>query len=155
MNIQDTIKKNIDSHGVNIMAIGGTNTTPSFVYTTGLTDIGFPELIVFSLPPHAAHGIMYAIIEQVKASKEGVLEDGDIFNDVANLPVHIKAISAGAASHYAFQTLFYYKGQPVQPTFMQVVLCDPEGSMPWEDGYQMPHSFTQPELWKAEEAQVH
>lgn len=119
-------------------------TASSFTYTTGLwATRGMAELIVFGLDMEGAHGAFSAIV--AKKDEAGPLKIG------APLDAMIEGrraalFNADRCKHAEFMPLtcwFYdHPGFPCQ----QLVLSDPQGVLPWEEGADPAFRELQPDL---------
>lgn len=148
MTPQDQIARHINDFGFSVMGVFGGQGSPPFAYTVGLTETyNHPELLVVGMGQKTAAILFNAIAAKLK-SPGGLIIDGDIMTDIANLPIAFKKISRGMASHYAFQCLYWYAGKKVQPEFMQMVMSDRSGNLPWSEDYDIAYMGPkQPELW--------
>ena len=127
----------ITEHGVMVHAIDGQGTAPSFAYTTGMTEMGLPEVFMIGLPAqHAANGV-YGYFHQIKAG--ALLPDTRTVTTLFNLPVEVVDVTgaeqfAALADLCSFTTDYYEsKGKSVQ--WQQIVMSDREGLFPWEEGF--------------------
>lgn len=128
------------------MGIFASETGPSFGYTIGLTETQkAPELIMFGLPIPLFGHFLNAMAEKMKAGER--FKDGDIINDLANMPCVIRDIPLEQAKKYAFQAFFHYEGAEQQPTFQMIVIPDKNGKFPWDEGFDEEMRKSQPELW--------
>lgn len=150
MTIQSTTDEHIRKFGHTVITVAGGENEPPFAYTIGMTETDkHPEILVFGLPQSVAQYILNAVAERVRKGHR--LADGDVLNQIANVPCAIKSISRGAASFYTFQALYRYEKAAVQPEFVQLVLPDRNGRFPWDDGYSKDMAKVQPELWNTTE----
>lgn len=127
----------IAEKGVVVHAIDGQGEGPSFAYTTGLTEMGLPEVFMIGLPvQHAANGV-YSYFQQIK---DGSLDpELRTIESLFNLPlakVDVSRVDAikGLSDLCGFTT-GYYAPKGVEVKWQQLVMCDPEGFMPWEPGF--------------------
>ena len=128
--MRDKITQNIKRYGWTATDVFGTAEHPSpiFTYTTGLTDRGWPELIVFGVPGPVGHGIISMVIEKNKKP-----EDGDRF-EFNGYPVVLRTVPSNlTCANYAVQTASYYQRDV---DMMQIVLSDRDKRLPWEPGCQ-------------------
>ena len=132
MNLRAAIQKNITEHGHHVMGVGAGPNTPGFTYTIGLTPIYGTELLVFALPMTIACGFLNEI------AALGTPNLVEPYTDIANFPLHLRECNERAAE-YCVQAEHFY-GRRLK--YCQVVLCDREGKMPWEQGYD--HAFMDP-----------
>lgn len=106
---------------------------PSFHYTVGLTARQEPELIVYSLPHEAGHGMLNAVAEQVLGGHK--LRDGQ---PVPGLPLEAAEIRTFAATRLhdplGLATSRYGHAVAVR----QVVFPDEQGRWPWEQSADRP-----------------
>lgn len=145
--IYDQQSKNIEKYGFTVQAVFSDGVNPGFAYTIGLTKYGQPELLVFGLPAQAAMHFLNGIVESSNFAPLSLGEDA-VIDDLANLPMGLRIISQAEAGRYCFQVHHRYGKE--RPTFMQVVLSDQHGRMPWDALYDKAYmAKMQPELWHA------
>ena len=122
--------------------------TRSFAYTIGLTSQGLPELIVFGLPQQYAAYFLNEVATTMK--EKGAPVDGAVNGELGNLPMAFKIAQPGRAEEFAFQAVYYYDEKPVKPHFMQMVISDKTGKLPWEPDYDLDYmAKPQPHLWES------
>lgn len=140
------IDANIKHTGLSIMGVMAGEDSPSFGYTVGLTETcGAPELLMFGLPVRFYGVLMNDIADMLKQGK--VFKDGDIIDDIANMPCVIKDVPAAAVTEYACATIARYRDTTLTPRFQMVVLPDRNGKFPWDAEYEDFMKRIQPELW--------
>lgn len=140
------LKKLIEKIGVAVIGVGEDpeHGIPAFYYSIGLTELGHPEVIVFSLPIKAATSTVNRYFFEVK---NGTITDKpQVIEEWFNVPVHIIEVDDDAAKHFGNQAFQYYKhtNPALTPKFVQMVLTDRNGVAAWEPGYE--DHFVQPIL---------
>lgn len=145
MNIQTTVAEHIAKFQFSVMAVGGTETRCSFTYTIGLTELPHAEFIVFGMSPHLAHTLLSQVAERVKNGHK--YQDGDVIDDLANLPFALRLASEDKSREYAIQSYERYKDTAQVPLYFQLVLPDREGRFPWTEGVDKVLMAHQPVLW--------
>lgn len=98
-------------------------------YTVGLTGQGFPELVLFGLPPQTAQAVLGTVVEKVKAGEQ--FTNGQEMHDVvAGFPVMV--IEVADAEELLVAQAFVGPDRAV--TAWQVVFPDAQGLWPWDEG---------------------
>lgn len=147
MSINNHIEKAIASK-VGHAVIATNDGRRSFAYTIGLTELGFPEVIVFGLPENYAAMFLNQIAALMKAT--GEIADGTLNDELAHMPTAFKTVTAHQAREFACQAVYRY-GCDLNDKlrFLQMVVPDRSGKMPWEDGYDSTYMDQfQPRLWE-------
>lgn len=127
----------IADKGVVVHAIDGMGDQPSFAYTTGLTEMGLPEVFMIGLPvQYAANGVG-GYYHQIK---DGTLKsEVTTIESLFNLPIEKVDVVANDAyaglSDLCKFTTDYYQQRGITVKWQQLVMCDPAGLMPWDMGF--------------------
>jgi len=153
---RDVVKR-VERDDWTAMYVNDYDTAPTWAYTIGFHWLlGAPEVIVFDLPPASANGMFHEIYKDLKDGL--VLRDGQPWRP-------------GELDHPAVWREVHpsrlYGNDPEQPwlslaetlamitapekgefTAFQLVLCDPEGHLPWEAGYDERLRPLQRALWE-------
>lgn len=117
---------------------------PGFNYTTGFwSGLGFPEVVVFSLPHNTAHNTLWHIYNGLKAGRTfavGEQLDG-LFdgNEAVLLPVAQKHFR-----EYLGWSNWFYRGTSFP--CLQLIWSDSNRRFPWENGYLPSVLGAQPDL---------
>lgn len=121
--VREKIAQNIRRHGWMSLSVSADS---NFTYTTGLSEKGWPELIVFGVPGQVAHDIITKIVQKNVCPTEGERFQYNGF------PAVLRAVpSEAACRQYAVQACAYYERLlPIS----QVVLSDKNKVLPWEPG---------------------
>jgi uncharacterized protein DUF4262 len=134
---------NIREHGwfrTNVLADGA---NAGFSYTTGFwLTLGFPDIIVFSLPSETAHAVFWDIFRDVRAGKTPpVGQPADLFANMEGFlfPVGLHHY----AEHLGWSRWFY--GSDDFPC-LQLVWPDTKGVFPWQPGADEGVAKFQPDL---------
>ena len=128
--VRDRISQSIKRDGWIALSIFGTaeHPSPTFTYTTGLTEKGWPELIVFGVPGPVAHDMISKIIARSQKPQDG---DQIEYN---GYPLVLRDLPADVTcENFTVQAASYY--QRIVPV-MQIVLSDVNKRLPWEPGCQ-------------------
>lgn len=127
----------IRKHGWKVQYVLGEGRQPAFAYTVGLSGFGHPELIVFTLPPADAAGVLNTLGERVRAggrlSADGPLDFGPAWPH----RVRLLTVRPAACAEYLLEANFLYRpldGAPVRA--LQAVFDNTEGVFPWQIGYR-------------------
>lgn len=132
--------------GFAVICIGPEPGVPPFAYSVGLTETyGSPELLIVGVGDQVAIPVFHAVVDKIKRGEK--LVDGDVLEQVLNVPCVVKAISEDTASKYALNVLSRYKDSSTPPAFQQIVYPDEAGIFPWERGYSEKIKRIQTELW--------
>ena len=131
MTDHDKLFSNIDDHikqyGCSIIATETDGTSMS--YTVGLSDSGLPEILVFGLPPAAAHVILN---DAAKLLKEDKLPLDTPIPELASLPFVCKQVPAERGVGYV-NVAITRAGKPVN--LIQLVWPDKDGHFPWQEKF--------------------
>jgi hypothetical protein len=150
-------EKNIETFGFSDVGVSGTENSPSFNYTIGLSPQFGHEFIMIGLRPDLAHIIICDIVASLKSGLK--LELDKIYegeeNAWANLPLMFKACDPqhpDLFGEYAIQLKeFYGKEKPV----VQIVMSDRAGLLPGHPDFD--HAYMdkrQPLLFKLQNNQT-
>lgn len=114
---------------------------PPFAYTTGLSKLDLPELIVFGLPGQAAHGLLNIIGRKLKGGEQLPLNTR--LDDIADgFPAVLLAAAREHTDRYMYATSSRYPGYRA----LQLVWPDPQSRFPWEFGFDEHYRSAQPLL---------
>jgi hypothetical protein len=129
----------ITAHGWALQAADSDDGLPGVVHTVGLSAYGHhPELLVIGLRIHAAARLLDALAEEVRAGHR--LPVLCACTDVPGWPrialIEADPNASAALLESANRRYQDQDGPPVRA--LQVVWCDPGGSLPWEPGWMLP-----------------
>ncbi|WP_390897517.1 DUF4262 domain-containing protein [Pseudomonas taiwanensis] len=65
--------------------------TPSFIYTIGMTDIGAPELLMFSLPPQAVFEAISHLYQEMRMGHRP--KDADRITDLWSVSMILESVN--------------------------------------------------------------
>ncbi|MGU3291161.1 DUF4262 domain-containing protein [Williamsia sp. M5A3_1d] len=121
-------------HVLAVMA-GSERDEPPFAYTTGLTSLGRPELMIYGLPQRISGVVLNTVAERLVAGED--IRNGTSM--AAVLADHDVVVIDADDTADMFQTRSLYS------TFsaMQVVFPDRRNRFPWQPGYSL-DPFVQP-----------
>lgn len=143
MNLHEKYAADIERCG--FTAIGVPSPQGTFYYSIGLTDLGHPEILISGLAPTNCHGLLWEVVRKIKAG--GKFAAGQVDETIGNFPVAFRYLPESAAQEFCCQALFYYEDQGKTPTFLQMVIADQHGVLPWQDGYDAEYMKYQRHLW--------
>lgn len=131
---KDMLKSMIEQMGIAVLGIPGDDGNgPTLCYTVGMTDIGFPEVIVIGLPIPLAQQFINIYHAQLLSGdkKPGEL----LIEDYFNCPIQVINADEEAGEVFAHKVAEYYEGSGAKPKYVQWVLSDRMGKFEWEKGY--------------------
>ena len=143
MNTSERIAHDIATLGFSTIAVGDPSGT--FAYTVGFTELGHPEILISGLRGEICHQLFWEMFKLIKGGKRYVA--GETVTELANLPTAFRPLRQSAAREFACQALFRYEGTDKVPTFLQMVMPDKAGLMPWEAGFDKYAMRGQRHLW--------
>lgn len=129
------IEANIEKHGLTVIGVFAdpVGMKPTFSYSIGLTDRGWPEMIMVGLHAPYAKGFINALARRPEPPKIG-----EQIDDLADLPIRIGAVSEEAIKAYMVQsTARQERTDGPRPTAVQVIYPDKDGRFPGEPGYDL------------------
>jgi hypothetical protein len=144
--IQQMIADNIEKFGLHVQYVFATEDTPSFIYTIGMTDIGAPELLMFSLPPEAVHGCINELYQEMRMGHRP--KDASRITDLWSVPMILESVDSQDAAEYTVQADEYYRGKGLKPVYKQMVWPDAHGKYPHQHGFDPKLRASQPYLGK-------
>lgn len=142
MNVHEQIAGDIAKSGFSTVMVP--HPEGSFAYTVGFTELGHPEIFVSGLGP-VAHQLFWDMFRAVKEGKR--YDAGEINTDLASLPTAFRTLRPEAAVEFCCQALYFYEDSGKHPTFLQLVMPDKEGLLPWQAGYDSELMRCQRQLW--------
>lgn len=148
MSENSTTNEHIKRYGHTVIYVPGEHGRPSFAYTIGLhSTYDAPELLVFGLDFELAKGLLNDVAQKLNNGQR--FADGELIEDIANLPFAFKDVLPSVAGFYARQAMFWYEQRGITPSFQQFVVPDRNGNFPWHQGYEPKMKVVQPGLWNA------
>ena len=141
--MQDFIRASLADQGFATIAVGDPQGT--WAYSVGFTDLGHPEVLISGLHQKHCHEFLWSIFRAIQGGK--VYKHGEVDNDLGNLPCAFRLMQPEAAAEFGCQAFFWYEDQGKTPTFLQLVLPDSDGRLPWEAGYNAHQMRCQRHLW--------
>jgi hypothetical protein len=132
----------VAQHGHMIQGVFGTDTEPGFVYTIGLQDAGWPELIGVGIP-YETGGLILNDLVQLCRKRERAPQLGEEFDQVSNLPLRLAACGEWAVHDYLCQAV--YRSERMErpaPTALQAIFSDKNGRFPEHPHYD--HAYMDP-----------
>ena len=143
--LQLHIQTSIQTAGFAVMAVHD-DEGYSFAYSIGFTELGHPEVIIYGLRTDISHRLMWDMYTLVKSGK--TIEPDVPRIDLANLPCTFKRVTAENVREFCCQGVFWYEEQSKPVEYLQLVLPDKDGKMPWNKGYDSYLMRCQKHLWE-------
>lgn len=140
---QETIQHNIDTAGQHLFGIFPTVKDPGtpFIYTIGNSLLGLPELLIIgnftpNILGHALNELGKAMRSAGEPFDEGMVDIDWSF------PFKLRKTGPLAKSEYTIQAGQYLGHEDY--TVMQVMICDPSGLYPGDEGVLPEYNVPQP-----------
>jgi hypothetical protein len=117
---------------------------PDFSYSTGFfSSLGFPEIIVFSLPKDVSHSILWDIYRDIQSDRKPPtgIKTGQI---LGNAEAILLPVSQSQYREHLGWSRWFYEGNNFP--CLQLVWPDREGIFPWEDNFDNEFKDNQPDL---------
>jgi hypothetical protein len=114
-------------------------------HTVGLTELGHPEILISGLHGEYCHKVFWNAYEAVKAGHH--FKAGQADDTLGALTCVFKTLSPAAIEEFCWQAQEFYAGTPKTPTFLQLVMPDKQGHLPWQPGYDASLMKYQRHLW--------
>mgnify|MGYP003467356498 CR=1 FL=1 len=144
--IRAMITSNIASAGLHIQHVMGSEESPPFSYTIGMTNIGAPELIVFGLPPQAVHGAIMEYFNELRMCHRP--KDGHRIQDLWSVTMLLESVENNEAAVYTVQADAYFEDKGKKPTYKQMLWPDQNGKYPHQRGFNPDYKPSQPYIAK-------
>lgn len=145
---QAQISLNIARHGIHIQPVMASEHNPSYVYTTGMTNLGAPELIVFGLSPQNIAPVLQQIFHEIRLGGRPVNQDK--IQDLLTVTLLLHEADQAVAAEFAGQGHTYLEMQNLKPVYKQMLWPDESGKYPHEAGFDKKFKASQPYLGKAD-----
>ena len=120
------VRERIARNGFDIVNVFGDPEVPTYSYTVGLTDLGFPELFMAGFQPSLMQGLL-----RDAARRAAEIRDGVPLDRVANCPLGVRKLPPAAADTFLLIAQSYH-GRAVEA--FQIVVPDANGLFPWQPG---------------------
>lgn len=115
-----------------------------FSYTLGFwLTAGTPEIITFSLPSDAAHGIFQDLFDMAKAGERFPIGQ-PIPGVVRGFEIVLLPVAPSLYPDYLVSTRWFYGGEDWP--CLQLIWPDPIGRFPWQSGFDPAFAGSQPNL---------
>lgn len=109
-------------------------TVPPFTYTVGLTGFGLPEVIMFAMPPDAAHTLLNRMAAE--ATFAGLaLASGTVLTDWLSGGYELTLVDVKDPTEHLTMACYVYEREDRPVRAVQAVWQDKEHRYPWEDGF--------------------
>ena len=135
------IDRKVRRYGFAGQYVGDYDSYPTWVYTIGfLENLGRPEVIIFDLPQAEAHWVLWTLYHGLQDGSQRLaegavfaLEDQEVgtFRRVHPTRVYNHELWLGLAGQRRIRRTGSIEGFDA----FQLVLHDPAGRYPWDDGY--------------------
>lgn len=149
--IRADLWRRVRRHGWTAAYIVGDREPRACSYTIGFDEtLDHPELIIFDVPGDAANEVFWQVFKQIRDGQL-VLTDGLDWSDDPDLGLAWRKVHPDWINEWlpwARLRRFKVTGKPYGLEAYQLVLCDPEGRLPWEPGYDERLRPRQPSLWE-------
>jgi hypothetical protein len=142
--LREHIERDITKLGFTTIAVGD-DPAGWFAYTVGLTELGHPEILISGLRGDYCHGVFWNAYNAIK--KGHSFKAGQEDDTLGHLTCAFKTLSPEAAEKFCRQALYFYEDKPKTPTFVQLVMPDKAGRLPWQPGYDAQLMKVQRHLW--------
>jgi hypothetical protein len=148
---EDTmVAQTIRKHGLFIQLVSGdtNDRSPSFAYTVGLFGLGHPELVVLSVDPGTANGLLNHLGDRVRAGDN--LVPGQVLS-FEDWPHRVVAEALPNPGEVLLAANRHYQRPPEAPvSAYQLTYDDLGGCFPWDPGYANPPDLQpRPGTWRA------
>jgi hypothetical protein len=114
-------------------------------HTVGLTELGHPEILISGLRGENCHGVFWNAYEAIKGGHS--FKAGQEDYTLGRMICFFKPLSPAAAEEFCWRTLQFYEGTPKTPSFLQLVMPDRAGRLPWQLDYDTELMKMQRHLW--------
>lgn len=122
----------IDAGHWAVTGVFGDELGPGVAYTTGLTEFGRPELVIYGLEPEPAARILNRAAELLIADPDFL--DAPLLSGVLRPPYALTSLPAVDTDDLTVTRLLYGPDVPV----VQLIWPDERHRFPWEPGYAHP-----------------
>jgi len=114
-------------------------------HTVGLTELGHPEILISGMHGQLCHMVFQKAYHAIKAGQH--FKAGETDDTLGALTCAFKPLSLAAAEQFCWRVQEFYAGTTKTPTFLQLVLPDKQGNLPWQPGYDTSMTKFQRHLW--------
>jgi len=122
----------IREYGFSILSIFGDESSPPFVYTLGLADVDWPELIILG----TQQGILASLAVTELRKSERIPVASVTLQKTATVPVYLGSVTEANVERYLCQAVTRRRSRGLpDPAALQLVFPDREGRYPLEEGY--------------------
>jgi hypothetical protein len=113
----------------------------SFSYSVGNSIMDLPELLLFAMHPRDARWLINLLSEQM-IERGRKFDDGELVSMGGPCPVCVIDASDSVKNEYTIQVkhMLTKVGLENEYRVMQIVLPDPDGLFPWDDGCSEPYA---------------
>lgn len=141
---QQELVEIIRTWGWNFTSFPAADGYPAFAYTTGFwLNLGFPEMVVFSLPEKVAQNAFWDIWNMIKAgNRPPVNEPVPVFGN--NMNGYLLPVDKAEYPVLLDRNLWFYGGDDFK--CLQLVWPDANGFFAWQKGFDQTMADAQPNL---------
>lgn len=127
-------QEHIDKVGWSVTAVMPTpdDLTPPFAYTVGMTEHGYPELIIAGLDAMTAHHLLNDMARRIFDRAERFTDGQHIHDLIAGYDA---VLVDGAATEALHPGSTYARYGADRVRLQQIVWPDPHGHFPWDRDY--------------------
>jgi hypothetical protein len=146
--------RRIRRHGFQATYVGAYDDPPAWAYTVGFDEtLDHPELVLFDSPRKSAAHTLACFYDEIRAGRMVVEEGAD--PGASNTRCVWRKVHPDQLAVWlplAIWRRYAVTGQRYGLEAFQLVLSDPDGRLPWEEGYDERLRGLQPALWLSPEA---
>jgi hypothetical protein len=121
----------IAKYGWAVQGVFGSDNSPPFSYTVGLSAKGYPEIIMFGLPMEIAHRFLNDMGRRFTNSGVPAL-DTDLDDVAEGFPARLVPAPRSEADQYMYAVLHRFPDY----TALQLVWPDKNRRWPWDSGFE-------------------
>ena len=135
---------NIRTHGWFGTSVFADDEGPGFTYTTGFwVNLGFPEIILFSLTSETAHDVLWDVYRDVKSGRK-ITVGAYVASVFANGGAYFLPVAKQHYPDYLGWSRWFYGGDDFP--CLQLVWGDTRDMFPWQAGFEDRFRNRQPDL---------
>lgn len=125
------VRSTIDQEGWFVQAVGGDRLHPPFAYTVGLTENGWPELLVSGLSQRLSGALLNQVAHNIMFHGEGPFSHGQLIAHRYGRSLEIVRMPEPSAHLYTAVNTY---GPAISA--QQLVYADDRGRWPWDLGFR-------------------
>lgn len=126
------------------MGVFGSETTPPFAYTIGLSKTyNAPEIICVGLPHDLAGMLINTAVDSILDAEEGIELEKE-YDNIANMPVIFQKMDSRYEDEYMLWNKEIFPDEKLEA--VQMIFPDEKGLFYWQHGYSERMKLIQPIL---------